>query len=242
MEIDLDVYFWLIDRGVIDDDSRNKIFADTNHCRLFREHYKKFQNGVYIAQTMIMLKKTLIRHHDGPISIDPTITKLKDNITDAAKLYNWNVIGKELRKFGIKLSQEKKRKLIESESYTTVRDILYQLYCFDNPDKNINNLHTGNNLEEIRNHKTGKGSFLGSNDDSNLEGIGHRDDDNAPHNNSSIKPKGTVSINNVNALTDPNETETVLEYVLTTISQAMGLTPKQSAGLLSNNNKYLVHV
>jgi len=107
MEIDLDVYFWMIDRGVFEDDSRNKIFAEANFCRLFREHYKKLQNGVYIANTMIMLKKTLIRQHDGPISIDPSITKLKDNITDAAKLYNWNVIGKELRKFGIKLNQEK---------------------------------------------------------------------------------------------------------------------------------------
>lgn len=56
---------------------------------------------------MMMLKKTLIRHHQGPISIDPSITKLKDNITDSAKLYNWNVLGKELRKFGIKLTQEK---------------------------------------------------------------------------------------------------------------------------------------
>lgn len=77
---------------------------------------------------MIMLKKTLVRQHDGPISIDPSITKLKDNITDAAKLYNWNVLGKELRKFGIKLSQDKKRKIIESEAYTSVRNILYQLY------------------------------------------------------------------------------------------------------------------
>ena len=88
----------------------------------------KLQNGVYIAQVMIMLKKTLIRHHDGPVSIDPMITKLKDNITDAAKLYNWNVIGKELRKFGIKLTQEKKRKLIESEAYSSVRTILYELF------------------------------------------------------------------------------------------------------------------
>lgn len=107
MEIDLDVYFWMLDRGVLDDDARNKIFAESNFCRLFREHSKRLQNGVYIAQVMLMLKKTLVRQHDGPISIDPTITQLKDNITDQAKLYNWNVIAKELRKFGIKISQEK---------------------------------------------------------------------------------------------------------------------------------------
>jgi len=88
----------------------------------------KLQNGVYIAQVMLMLKKTLIRHHEGPISIDPSITKLTDNITTQAKLYNWNVLSKELRKFGIKLTQEKKRKIIDSEAYTSVRNILYELY------------------------------------------------------------------------------------------------------------------
>ena len=87
-------------------------------------------------------------------------------------------------------------------------------------------------------NKDGKGSFLGFNDDTNAD---FNNGDEA-QNNSGIKPKGTVSINNVNPLTDPNETETVLEYILTTIAQSMGLNPKQAAGLLSNNNKYLVHV
>lgn len=94
----------------------------------------------------------------------------------------------------------------------------------------------------IGNDRDGKGSFLGINEDPNTGEM--RDGDESPdiHRDHGLKPKGTVSLNNVNPLTDPNDTETVLEYVLTTISQAMGLNPKQSAGLLSNNNKYLVHV
>jgi hypothetical protein len=104
----------------------------------------------------------------------------------------------------------------------------------------MSNLYSGNNLATLGNNRTGKGSFIDSNDDSRLEGI--RDRDESPQPQLSSKPRGVVSINNVNALTDPNDTETVLEYILTTISQAMGLTPKQAAGLLSNNNKYLVHV
>lgn len=119
---------------------------------------------------------------------------------------------------------------------------MYELYCFDNPDKNISNLYSGVNLQMIGNDRDGKGSFLGINEDLNTGDM--RDDDESPdiHKDHGLKPKGTVSLNNVNPLTDPNDTETVLEYVLTTISQAMGLNPKQSAGLLSNNNKYLVHV
>ena len=103
-------------------------------------------------------------------------------------------------------------------------------------------MYTGNNLHNlVENDRAGKGSFnIDSNDDLRLEGL--RDGDELPHNQSMNKQKGVVSINNVNSLTDPNDTETVLEYILTTICQAMSLNPKQAAGLLSNNNKYLVHV
>lgn len=90
--------------------------------------------------------------------------------------------------------------------------------------------------------RDGKGSFLGINEDLNTGDMREFEDSPDIHRDHASKPKGTVSLNNVNPLTDPNDTETVLEYVLTTISQAMGLNPKQSAGLLSNNNKYLVHV
>jgi hypothetical protein len=38
MEIDIDVYFWLVDRGVFDDDQRNKVDLDRNKVRLFREN------------------------------------------------------------------------------------------------------------------------------------------------------------------------------------------------------------
>jgi len=87
------------------------------------------------------------------------------------------------------------------------------------------------------NERDVKGSFLGTNEDLNTGDGG----ESSPLRDHS-KPKGTVSINNIDPGNDPTETENVLEYVLTTISQGMGLNPKQAAGLLSNNNKYLVHV
>jgi uncharacterized Fe-S cluster-containing radical SAM superfamily protein len=103
-------------------------------------------------------------------------------------------------------------------------------------------LYSGVDLGNLGNEHEAKGSFLGLNEDLNSgEMIGEDASPNV-YRDSAAKPKGTVSLNTVNPLTDPNDTETVLEYVLTTIAQAMGLNPKQAAGLLSNNNKYLVHV
>lgn len=99
-------------------------------------------------------------------------------------------------------------------------------------------LYSGANLEMYVNDKDAKGSFLGINEDLNTGEMAEL----SPARDNGIKPKGVVSINNIDPQTDPNDCETVLEYILTTISQAMGLNPKQAAGLLSNNNKFLVHV
>jgi hypothetical protein len=52
---------------------------------------------------------------------------LKDNITEKAKTENWNIIAKELLKFGIKLGPNKK-KITQNEAYTPARTVLYQLY------------------------------------------------------------------------------------------------------------------
>ncbi len=39
--------------------------------------------------------------------------------------------------------------------------------------------------------------------------------------------------------TEPSETTNCLEFLLTTLCRVMELKPKQAAGLLTNNNKYL---
>ena len=53
MEVDIDVYFWLVDRGVYDDDQRNKV-------KLHREHSQRIENGFYIAKLMNILKKSIV--------------------------------------------------------------------------------------------------------------------------------------------------------------------------------------
>lgn len=61
MEIDIDVYFWLVDRGVFDDDQRNKVELERNKVRLFRENSQRLENGFYLAKLMMILKKSVVR-------------------------------------------------------------------------------------------------------------------------------------------------------------------------------------
>lgn len=61
MEIDIDLYFWMVDRGVFEDDQKNKIELERNKVKMHREHSMKFENGIYIAKLMLILKKSIVR-------------------------------------------------------------------------------------------------------------------------------------------------------------------------------------
>ena len=63
MDIDIDVYFWMVDRGVFDDDQRNRVDMERNKVNLFREHSQRFENGVYIGKLMLILKKSVVNNY-----------------------------------------------------------------------------------------------------------------------------------------------------------------------------------
>lgn len=63
MEIDIDVYFWIVDRGVFDDDQRNKVEMERNKVKMHREHSQRLENGFYVAKLMNILKKSVVSDH-----------------------------------------------------------------------------------------------------------------------------------------------------------------------------------
>lgn len=50
--IDIDLYFWMLDRGEITDDQRNKVQIEQQRVRLHREHAQKIENAFYFAKIM----------------------------------------------------------------------------------------------------------------------------------------------------------------------------------------------
>lgn len=61
MEIDIDVYFWMVDRGVFDDDQRNRVDMERNKVKMHREHSQNFENGVNLGKLMLILKKSIVK-------------------------------------------------------------------------------------------------------------------------------------------------------------------------------------
>ena len=57
-----------------------------------------------------------------------------------------------------------------------------------------------------------------------------------------LATQSVTSLNEINEGKDLNEAETTLEFILLSLSRSLGIKPKQAAGLLSNNHKYLAHI
>ena len=62
MELELDIYFWLVDRSVLEDDPRNKIDIEANTVKFFKEDSQRLQSGYTIGKCMMKLKKTLVSY------------------------------------------------------------------------------------------------------------------------------------------------------------------------------------
>ena len=55
---------------------------------------------------MHAIRKTIIKKSKKPFTLDPILSNLKDQTTQAAKVYNWNFVIAELKKFNIKYSKD----------------------------------------------------------------------------------------------------------------------------------------
>jgi len=77
-EMDIELYFWFIDRGDFEDDQRNKVDMEIQKVQMHREHSQKLENGYYVGKMMHVIRKTIIKKTKKPFTIDPNLANLKD--------------------------------------------------------------------------------------------------------------------------------------------------------------------
>lgn len=107
-DIDIDIYFWMIDRGDFEDDQRNQVSIEQQKVKLHREHSQRLENGFYFGKLMHAIRKTIIKKSKKPFTLDPSLINLKDQNTKPAREYNWSLVVTELKKFSIKINKEQK--------------------------------------------------------------------------------------------------------------------------------------
>lgn len=80
---------------------------------------------------MSLLRKSIMKISKKPFALDPQLNHLKDNAAEKIKSENWNIITRELVKFGIKVNSERKQKILLGK-HLPINEILNALYEFDN--------------------------------------------------------------------------------------------------------------
>lgn len=64
------------------------------------------------------------------MTLDPQLYNLKDLTSAQIKKDNWDVVSSELRKFGIKVSKERKERLVQG-NHAAIHELIKQLYDYD---------------------------------------------------------------------------------------------------------------
>lgn len=130
--LNLDLYFWIIDRAKLEDDSRNQILQDTEQISLHREVAHRIFNGVHIATLMINIRKTMMQAQPtSVIAFSHQMSQLKDNITQSIRQSNWEILAKELKKLKIKVSTSSIKSICADLDSETINLVLQKLFDLD---------------------------------------------------------------------------------------------------------------
>lgn len=125
--VNMDLYFWFIDRAGLQDDPRNEMLADMGKVILHREVANKLINGVYIAKLMLNIRKIVITKSNKPFTLSSDLQKLKDQPLEGARQHNWNIISLDLRKFNIKMTKDQIKAIVADQDPDFVMTLMQLL-------------------------------------------------------------------------------------------------------------------
>lgn len=91
------IYENFISSGVLDKRHAQNIIEDQQRVMLRREAATGIENGVIIGSYFSHIAKLMVANKQDVSGIDlDSLKSLKNSITPAAKLYNWNILLKEV--------------------------------------------------------------------------------------------------------------------------------------------------
>lgn len=97
MEIEQPVFENMVQAGILDKRHAQSILEDQKQVILRREAASGIENGVIIGSYFSHIIKLMVANKQNVSGIDQdSIKSLKNSVTPAAKLYNWNILAKEL--------------------------------------------------------------------------------------------------------------------------------------------------
>lgn len=212
MEIDIGLFDKLVNIGMLDESNATKILKEKNAVVLDRDTTAQLENGLlvarYLEHTVGLMEQEKVNINGADVS---KFAQLKEANTTSAKLFNWNLILKEIDKLGISVDSDS-RGLVIAGDIDMILDIL----------KKVDRLE-----ENISNPNAGKDGFASGGDKAKTSTV--------------KKVKEGVDILSMDPNKKPEKSESSLELILNTLCRNFKMKPKQCAALLTNNNQYLMH-
>lgn len=230
MEISAELYNWLCSAGV----AESGMSPDENSLiKLEEKDAEMLENGLNFTPLIKRLNK-VINHLEREQTPMPEINTLKEVKTPASKLYNWKILSTALENFGLVIDSDT-RSLIIAGDRDMVVDVLQQIYNAEQAAlvKLSEEMEKGS-LRSIK----ASSSIGRSSSKLSLKPITKRQS----LVKKKKKPDGALYIEAVDGKKSLEETETCLEFLLVSFCRHFSLRPKQAAGLLTQNGKYLSHV
>ena len=124
MQIDDTIYNWMCELTVLKKDG---ILTDNGKVQLTEESSKQLESGYKVGE---LIKFVAERISSPKKSYTVNISKIKNQLSPAAKVFNWNEIQKQLNNLDITLENDIKSLIItgDNELLTTILWDLYQKY------------------------------------------------------------------------------------------------------------------
>ena len=137
MELKLDLYGHLVRAGIIEGGRSNpahKIFLDQKIAQLDKETTLVFENAIAFARYLIYIKRRIesIEEETGikkgsKLIDEGRLMELKASIAAPQRLFNWNIVIKELQKLSIKIDGDLKSLLVAGD-HAIIADMLKTLF------------------------------------------------------------------------------------------------------------------
>lgn len=224
MEVDLDLFQRLVNANAIDRKRAQELSdyhagGDSDTIVLDKDITSQLENGViaarYLEYAIGIMEQEKIATNGADVS---KLKQMKDTTTAPAKLFNWNVILKEVAKLGIEIDSDS-RGLIIAGDLDMITDLIKRI-SETSGDKEIYSPAGERNARE-----SSKNIF---------------DDKKSTQKKKRVKEG--VDILSMDPNKKPTNCDSSLEIILNTLCRNFNMKPKQSAALLTNNSQYLMHL
>lgn len=126
IQLEPEVYKWLLDIEAIPRTKKVSMNAEGRFA-LEADLSGMFETGLIFPKIVKFMKKKRNEENRFPLPTPPNMKQLKDMISPAARLYNWNIIADSLSAFGYHIDPDIKS-LIVAGDVDMIAEVIKDLY------------------------------------------------------------------------------------------------------------------